>query len=126
MRNNLKNLIKFSAEQLLTKSLTKRVIYIATILDEIYSENNIKEYQILRNSLFNVIIKSNFKYNYNKIQTLFKKWSIDQIDFSLKFFSTFFHLLNQAELQEINSINKKSDNSNVKKHLIQYRINKIV
>ena len=84
MRNNLKNLIKFSAEQLLTKSLTKRVIYIATILDEIYSENNIKEYQILRNSLFNVIIKSNFKYNYNKIQTLFKKWSIDQIDFSLK------------------------------------------
>ena len=118
MRNNLKNLIKFSAEQLLTKSLTKRVIYIATILDEIYSENNIKEYQILRNSLFNVIIKSNFKYNYNKIQTLFKKWSIDQIDFSLKFFSTFFHLLNQAELQEINSINKKrSDNSNVKKPL---------
>ena len=118
MRNNLKNLIKFSAEQLLTKSLTKRVIYIATILDEIYSENNIKEYQILRNSLFNVIIKSNFKYNYNKIQTLFKKWSIVQIDFSLKFFSTFFHLLNQAELQEINSINKKrSDNSNVKKPL---------
>ena len=118
MRNNLKNLIKFSAEQLLTKSLTKRVIYIATILDEIYSENNIKEYQILRNSLFNVIIKSNFKYNYNKIQTLFKKWSIVQIDFSLKFFSTFFHLLNQAELQEINSINKKrSDNSNFKKPL---------
>ena len=118
MRNNLKNLIKFSAEQLLTKSLTKRVIYIATILDEIYSENNIKEYQILRNSLFNVIIKSNFKYNYNKIQTLFKKWSIVQIDFSLKFFSTFFHLLNQAELQEINSINKKrGDNSNVKKPL---------
>ena len=118
MKKNLKNLVKLSAEKLLTKSLTKRVLYICSILDEIYTENNIKEYEKLRSTLFDIIIKSNFKYNYNDIQTLFKKWSINQIDFSLKFFSTFFHLLNQAELQEINSINKKrSDNANESKPL---------
>tara|TARA_A100001015_G_scaffold86769_1_gene96423 strand:- start:14804 stop:17560 length:2757 start_codon:yes stop_codon:yes gene_type:complete len=118
MKNNLKNLIKLSAEKLLTKSLTKRVLYISSILDEIYTENSIKEYDILRTTLFDIIIKSNFKYNYNNIQTLFKKWSVNQIDFSLKFFSTFFHLLNQAELQEINSINKKrSENANESKPL---------
>ena len=39
----------------------------------------------------------------------FKGWSIEEISRSMKYIGTYFHLLNQAELNEIIYINKKRD-----------------
>jgi len=115
MKNSLKNTLKSSSENLLTKTLNKRVKYISSLLDEIYSENNFEEYKIFKSTLFSLLKKQTVEnFISDEIKILFKSWSIEQIDFSLKFFSTFFHLLNQAELQEINSINKNRSNNSSK------------
>ena len=45
----------------------------------------------------------------NQVIETFKDWSVEELSRSMKYIGTYFHLLNQAELNEIIHINEKRD-----------------
>ena len=100
--------IAYSAEKYLSPTLKERIVQITLLLDEIYSEVESSQYENLKYSVLKKVTDySNLKDYLSELRSIINKWDSDNIDFSLRFFNTLFNLLNQAELQEINSINQK-------------------
>ena len=100
--------VAYSAEKYLSPMLKERIVQITLLLDEIYSEVESSQYKNLKYSVLKKVTDySNLKDYLSELRSIINKWDSDNIDFSLRFFNTLFNLLNQAELQEINSINQK-------------------
>ena len=100
-----------SAERHLSPELKDRIVQITILLDEIYSEVESSQYELLSSSVLSKVSNyDNLEDYLTDLRLLITEWDSDKIDFSLRFFTTLFNLLNQAELQEINSINQKRKN----------------
>ena len=107
----LKNKIYQFAEHCEISSQMKlKSTFIIQLLDEIpnvLDKNKNKEF---KNFIYNILSKTPNEKREKYITSSFETWSISDLEKALKYIGTYFHLLNQAELSEIISINKKRDN----------------
>ncbi|MBF88694.1 MAG: hypothetical protein CMG75_03360 [Candidatus Marinimicrobia bacterium] len=103
--------VAYSAEKYLSPTLKERIVEITLLLDEIYSEVESSQYENLKYSVLKKVADySRRKDSLPELRSIINKWNSDNMEFSLRFFTTLFNLLNQAELEEINSINQKRKN----------------
>ena len=111
IHTSTESFLAYSAEKYLSPTLKERIVQITLLLDEIYSEVESSQYEHLKYSVLRKVTDySNLTDYLSELRSIINKWDADNIDFSLRFFTTLFNLLNQAELQEINSINQKRKN----------------
>ena len=107
----LKNKIYQFAEHCEISSQMKlKSTFIIQLLDEIpidLDKNKDKEF---KNYIYNALSKAPNERGEIYITSSFETWSISDLEKALKYIGTYFHLLNQAEISEIISINKKRDN----------------
>jgi len=111
MNTRTESFLASSAEKYLSPALKDRIIQITLLLDEIYSEVQSSPYELLSSSILSKVSNDENVEDYlTAIHSIVIEWDSDKIDFCLKFFTTLFHLLNQAELEEIHSINQRRKN----------------
>ena len=117
---SIKNIIKsFALESNLSESMILRIDIILDLFDEILLETD-KDlyYKIISslNKIFSDHIKNDMEIR--DFDIYFGKYNNEEIKQALKFLSSYFHLLNQCEIQEINFRNNlKSIESNIEKPL---------
>ena len=101
---------KFAEECNISENMIARSSYIVKLLETV-SSGLPKEKHDKLTTYMSDILSNSTKNNplRNQIIKTFKDWSIDDISRSMKYIGTYFHLLNQAELNEIIHINEKRD-----------------
>ena len=101
---------KFAEECNISENMIARSSYIVKLLETV-SSGLPKEKHDKLTTYMSDILSNSTKNNplRNQIIKTFKDWSIDDISRSMKYIGTYFHLLNQAELNEIIDINEKRD-----------------
>ena len=94
----------------LSTNMIERSSYIVKLLETVSSGLPKKKHEKLTRFMCGMISKP-IKNNSlgDQIIETFKDWSIEEISRSMKYIGTYFHLLNQAELNEIIYINEKRD-----------------
>ena len=94
----------------ITKNMSKKALIISGLLEEIFVENNNLPYKKIFNILEKYINQQSKDLNIEVGSSLFSDWDIRDLEYLIKFLGTFFHLLNEAELLEITSINRQRAN----------------
>ncbi|MBT4927530.1 phosphoenolpyruvate carboxylase [bacterium] len=107
----LNNQIKsFASACHLSKSMIDKSTYIITLLEDASSGLNKEKHDQLIECMSTMISAGEkIKIARYEIVEKFKSWSVDELGRGMKFIGTYFHLLNQAELNEIISINNDRD-----------------
>ena len=107
----LNNQIKsFASVCLLSKSMIDKSTYIITLLEDASSGLSKEKHDQLIECMSTMISAGEkIKIARYEIVEKFKSWSVDELGRGMKFIGTYFHLLNQAELNEIISINNDRD-----------------
>ena len=107
----LNNQIKsFASACHLSKSMIDKSTYIITLLEDASSGLNKEKHDQLIECMSTMISAGEkIKIARYEIVEKFKSWSVDELGRGMKFIGTYFHLLNQAELNEIISFNNDRD-----------------
>jgi len=107
----LNNQIKsFASACHLSKSMIDKSTYIINLLEDTSSGLSMEKHNQLINFMSAMISSGEkIKIMRPEIVEKFKSWSVDELGRGMKFIGTYFHLLNQAELNEIISINNDRD-----------------
>ena len=107
----LNNQIKsFASACHLSKSMIDKSTYIITLLEDASSGLNKEKHDQLIECMSTMISAGEkIKIARYEIVEKFKSCSVDELGRGMKFIGTYFHLLNQAELNEIISINNDRD-----------------
>lgn len=117
---SIKNIIKdFALESNLSESMISRIDIILDLFDDILLESD-KDLHCKIASSLNKIFSDHSKNDVEirNFDIYFGKYDNEEIKQVLRFLSSYFHLLNQCEIQEINFRNNlKSRESNIKKPL---------
>ena len=122
-----KQISKFADSCSLSPRMKARSYYIVKLLETVSSDLPAGKHHQLTTFMVD-IISGTIDENILKetISETFKSWPLNYINKSMKFIGTYFHLLNQAELNEIIAINKErdriSDKNNPKVDSIQSAI----
>ena len=105
-----KQILKFADNCSLSERMKARSSYIIKLLEIVSSGLPDGKHQQLTTFMVD-IISEEIDENILKetIGKTFKSWSLNHINKSMKFIGTYFHLLNQAELNEIIVINEERD-----------------
>ncbi len=114
----LNNQIKsFASACHLSKSMIDKSTYIITLLEDASSGlSKEKHDQLIECMSAMISAGEKIKIARYEIVEKFKSWSVDELGRGMKFIGTYFHLLNQAELNEIISINNDRDKVSNKNH----------
>ena len=103
-------IIEFAKTCNLSTNMIARSAYIIKLLETVSSglpkEKHEELTQYMCSIISNPIKNRSLR---DKIIQNFKDWSIEELSRSMKYIGTYFHLLNQAELNEIIYINEKRD-----------------
>ena len=107
LNNQIKN---FASACHLSKSMIDKSTYIITLLEDASSGLSKEKHNQLIECMSTMISAGKkIKITRYEIVEKFKSWSVDELGRGMKFIGTYFHLLNQAELNEIISINNDRD-----------------
>ena len=112
LHNQIKNFAKACH---LSKSMIAKSAYIISLLEEVssgLSKNKHNQLIHFMSAMISSLEKN--KTMKNEIVEKFKTWTVDELGKCMKFIGTYFHLLNQAELNEILSINNERDKASDK------------
>ena len=92
----------------LSNNMIERSSYIVKLLETVSSGLPKKKHEKLTRFMCGMI-SDPFKNSFLRDQIIetFKDWTVEELSRSMKYIGTYFHLLNQAELNEIIHINKK-------------------
>ena len=99
----------------LSKSMIAKSAYIITLLEDVSSGLSKDKHSQLIDFMGAMISnRKKVKTIRHEIVEKFKTWTVDELGKCMKFIGTYFHLLNQAELNEIISINNERDKASDK------------
>ena len=101
---------KFAKDCDLSTNMIDRSSYIVKLLETVSSGLPKEKNEKLTRYMCGMISNSNRNSSVrDQIIENFKDWSVEELSRSMKYIGTYFHLLNQAELNEIIHINEKRD-----------------
>ena len=101
----------FAKQCAISAQMQSRSVLIFELLETVFSGlDNSKELQF-KNILYSLLSSGNQNSNNSSIMSKLETWSNGDLYQVLKFIGTYFHLLNQAELNEITSINRNRSNT---------------
>ncbi len=103
------NLYKYAQKCGLSNRLQIKSKLIIELLEKCPIDLHDERKNILRSFMIEKINKPNDIETHNRVSSSLKQWNNHEISIMIKFIGTFFHLLNQAELEEIIYINKIRD-----------------
>ena len=105
-----KQILKFASNCALSDGMKARSSYIIKLLEAVSSGLPKKKHHQLTTFMIDIMSETSDREALKEqIGDTLKGWSLDYINKSMKFIGTYFHLLNQAELNEIIVINKERD-----------------
>ena len=105
------NLHTFAKQCGISAQMQARSVLIFELLETVFSSlDNSKELQF-KNFLHSLLSSGNHTSMNSSILSTLETWSNGDLYQVLKFIGTYFHLLNQAELSEIISINRNRSNN---------------
>ena len=105
-----KQILKFADSCSLSDRMKARSSYIVKLLETVSSGLPDEKHHQLTTFMIDIISETIDKNILKeKIGKTFKNWPLNHINKLMKFIGTYFHLLNQAELNEIIAINKERD-----------------
>ena len=101
---------KFAGSCGLSNNMIARSSYIIKLLETVSSGLPEKKHNKLTTYMCKIVSKLNNNEPFrDQIIETFKNWPVEDLNRSMKYIGTYFHLLNQAELNEIIHINEKRD-----------------